>query len=314
MRDSHLVRERTGKTLKEESGLDRLVGGLYNHAPGRILLRPLVSPALTGFAGKILDSGVSRILIRPFIKSSGISMREYEKREYGSFNDFFTRKLIPGARDIRREPEIFISPCDSRLSVYRIEEDKRFFIKNTPYTLGSLLRNRRLASAFRGGYIWVFRLCVDDYHRYIFVDGGETNKIVRIPGIFHTVNPIANDRYPVYKENTREYALLRSENFGKVLQMEVGAMLVGKIVNHRGNRTVSRGQEKGYFAYGGSTVILITEKGAVRPDRDILKNSRENIETRVRMGERVGVSGFVREFSEESTPIFHSPGKQGVKE
>lgn len=286
----HLVKERDGRLIKEDSGLDRMIEGLYGRRAGRILLKPLVSPAVSKLSGKLLDSGASKALIWPFIRNNHINMNDYERKIYASYNDFFTRRLAPGARNIRKEPEVFISPCDSRLSVCKIEEDCVFAIKNSYYTVQSLLRNRKLAERFAGGYAWVFRLCVDDYHRYIFVDGGRTSKNVKIPGVFHTVNPIANDRFPIYKENTREYSLLYSENFGEVLQMEVGAMLVGRIENHHEKETVRRGQEKGNFAYGGSTVILMTRKGAVEPDEDILKNSAENIETRVKLGERVGIS------------------------
>lgn len=286
----HLVRERDGRLVREDSGLDRLTGILYDHALGRILLRPLVSPAVSKLSGALLDSGISKALIPSFIEKNHIDMKDYEKKEYVSFNDFFTRRLAPGVRPVRKEPEVFVSPCDSRLSVCKIEKDNVFYIKNSRYTVQSLLRNRKLAERFGGGYVWVFRLCVDDYHRYIYVDGGKVSGTVRIPGVFHTVNPIANARLPVYKENTREYSLLYSENFGTVLQMEVGAMLVGKIENHPVGKTVRRGQEKGNFAYGGSTVILMTRKGAVEPEENILKNSAENVETRVRLGDKVGIS------------------------
>ena len=134
----------------------------------------------------------------------------------------------------------------------------------------------------------MFRLCVEDYHRYIYVDNGRASEPVRIPGVLHTVNPVANDHFPVYKENTREYCVIRSEHFGRLLQMEVGAMLVGEIRNHERGRQVRRGWEKGRFAFGGSTVILMTEKGAALPDGDILENSRFGLETKVRLGERVG--------------------------
>ncbi|MBD5460521.1 MAG: phosphatidylserine decarboxylase, partial [Lachnospiraceae bacterium] len=218
-----------------------------------------------------------------------IHMSEFEPREYSSYNDFFTRKLAKGARSVEEEQGIFVSPCDSRLSVCRISQNHVFSVKNTPYTVESLLKSKKLAQAYEGGYVWVFRLCVDDYHRYIYVDSGTVGRTVRIPGVFHTVNPAANDQFPIYKENTREYCLLRSDNFGAVIQMEVGAMLVGKIENHPAGGTVKRGQEKGNFAFGGSTVILMTRKGAVRPDRDILRNSAKGIETKVRLGERVGI-------------------------
>ena len=134
------------------------------------------------------------------------------------------------------------------------------------------------------------RLCVQDYHRYIYPDNAAESGRIRIPGILHTVNPVANDAYPIYKENSREYSLLKTENFRTVLMMEVGALFVGRIENRPRKGSVKRGDEKGNFAFGGSTIVLITEKNAVKPDEDILNNSREGIETRVLMGEKIGES------------------------
>ena len=106
--------------------------------------------------------------------------------------------------------------------------------------------------------------------------------------MLHTVNPIANDVYPIYVQNSREYSLLHTDTFGDVRMMEVGALLVGKIVNHHGEAQVQRGQEKGYFQFGGSTVVLLLEKDRVQLDADIIANSRENCETIVKMGENIG--------------------------
>ena len=181
-----------------------------------------------------------------------------------------------------------ISPCDGRLSVYKIEENSRFQIKHTSYSTESLLKNEGLSKRYAGGYAWVFRLCVEDYHRYIYVDDGVKSENVKIPGVLHTVNPVANDSFPIYKENAREFSLLCSENFGTVLMMEVGAMMVGKIENRHQAARVRRGQEKGNFAFGGSTIILLTQKGKAMPDPDIWENSLNGIETKVRLGESVG--------------------------
>lgn len=289
--------DRKGNVKEEYSVQDRFLEWMYGHTAGRILLRPLVSPVFSQLGGMLLGTRLSALLVRPFIRFSGIDMSGYEKRKYTSYNDFFTRRLVPGARRIDRTPEHFISPCDSRLSVYRINggeggrEDRgrcAVNIKYTRYTVASLLKSRKLAEEYADGYLWVFRLCVDDYHRYIHVDDGTVSAGRLIPGVFHTVNPAANDVYPIYKENTREYSFLESKQFGKVLQMEVGALLVGKIENHHYTGSVRRGQEKGYFSFGGSTVILMTKKGRVCPDSDILENSRRGIETRVLLGEKVG--------------------------
>ena len=111
---------------------------------------------------------------------------------------------------------------------------------------------------------------------------------MRIPGVLHTVRPVATGTVPVYAENAREYSLLKTENFGVVLMMEVGAMLVGRIVNLHGEAEVRKGQEKGYFEFGGSTVILVFEKDKVTLAEDILKNNEDGFETAVKMGEVIG--------------------------
>jgi phosphatidylserine decarboxylase len=141
---------------------------------------------------------------------------------------------------------------------------------------------------YAGGTMLVFRLTVDDYHHYCYVDDGIKTPNHHINGVFHTVNPIANDYYPIYKENTREYSLLKSKHFGDVLMMEVGALMVGKIVNYHNNADVKRGQEKGRFEFGGSTVVLCLQKGQAEIDNDIIANSAKGLETRVKLGEKIG--------------------------
>ena len=163
-------------------------------------------------------------------------------------------------------------------------------VKNTSYTLRSLLRNRNLADHYEDGTLLVFRLSVDDYHRYCYIDSGMKSKNFRIKGVFHTVNPIAHETVPVFKENTREYTILSSRNFGRLLVMEVGALLVGKIVNYHEKAYVMRGEEKGRFEFGGSTIIVCIEKGRVIIDNDIMENSMKGIETKVKMGEKIGAA------------------------
>ena len=141
-----------------------------------------------------------------------------------------------------------------------------------------------------GGWACVFRLTVDDYHRYCYAFDAEKGENIAIPGKLHTVNPIANDFFPIYKENAREYTILHTREFGKVIAMEVGALLVGKIVNHHGPSSVQRGQEKGYFQFGGSTVVMLLKQDTAVIDDDILENSRNGIETVVKFGEKIGIA------------------------
>ncbi len=267
---------------------DKLISFLYKTTIGRVLLKVLTLPVLSELAGKILDTKFSTILIEPFKKSADIDMEEYVEREYTSFNDFFTRRVKEGKRIVDMTPENLVSPCDSALTVYEINPNGVFSIKGSNYTVETLLRNSKLAERYEGGYAAVFRLGVSDYHRYSYIDNGYISRRVRIPGKLHTVMPIANDYYPIYHENTREYSQLKSENFGRVIMMEVGALLVGRIVNYHEKIYVIRGEEKGRFEYGGSTVVCLFEKDKVKFNNDIMINSANGIETKVRLGEQIG--------------------------
>lgn len=280
-------RFRNGTTIQEDNRQDRLLKVLYGSTFGRILLKPLVTPVVSKLAGAFLSTRCSCVLIQPFIRSNNIDMTQFEKVKYHSYNEFFSRKIPKDARPIDMEPTHFISPADSKLTVLPISSDLHFTLKHTEYSVASLLKNKELARDYHGGYAFIFRLTVDDYHRYCYVDDGIKEKNIPIPGKFHTVNPIANDYFPIYKENTREYSILHSQHFGDIVMMEVGALLVGKIVNLHENVEVKRGQEKGYFQFGGSTVVLLTKANMVTVDDDILENSKEGIETIVKFGEKI---------------------------
>ena len=260
---------------------------LYGTAPGRILLRGLVRPWFSRLGGWVLSTRLSALAVKPFIRAHGIDMSRCPRRSFTSFNDFFTRSLDPSARPVDRDPAAFVSPCDGKLTVWPIEPDGRFPVKGTAYTLGELLRDEALAARFRGGALWLFRLSPEDYHRYIWTADGMPGGPVCIPGVFHTVQPLEKGQRAVYRENTREYRLLETA-FGGLLVMEVGALLVGRIENRPVDGPVARGQEKGHFAFGGSTVILVTEKDAAQPLPDIAAASAKGAEAPVRLGQRVG--------------------------
>lgn len=285
--------DRSGRIQGGDTFQDRALKILYGSLAGRLLLKPLIHPSISRIGGHFLDSPLSAFLIKPFIRSNGISLKGCETPAggaYGSFNDFFTRSIIPQARPFHPDPAILCSPCDGLASAYPITVKQRLSIKHTEYTVAQLLRDEKLATRYEGGTALVIRLTVSDYHRYAYIDNGLRSPYRSIPGFLHTVNPAACC-LPIYKENAREYALLKSSNFGTLIMMEVGAMMVGKIVNHHKAYTrleVFRGQEKGYFAFGGSTVLLLFEPGRVSIDKDILRNTALDIETKVRMGEAIG--------------------------
>lgn len=278
-----------GKKVSNITNQDKLLSFLYTNIFGRMLLKPLIQPQVSKLAGRYLSSAHSKWLISKFIERNEINMDIYEECDYSSFNDFFTRKIKPDCRPVPEDLDVLISPCDCLATVYPIQENTTFSIKNTEYTLRSLLRSPRLAKRFCGGYAYVLRLTVEDYHRYLYSVSGKQSKNYHIDGTFHTVNPIANDYLPIYKENTREYTVIRSKEFGDVLQMEVGALLVGKISNHKQSTVVTRGEEKGFFEYGGSTIVVLTQKGRVTPRSDLLTNSKNGYETKVLQAHPLGI-------------------------
>ena len=283
------VKDRTGKIIPNDGGQSRALRLLYDSIGGGFALKPLTSKMVSDLAGGFCDSHMSQMLIPKFIETAKIDLTEYESGFFGSFNEFFTRKIKPSARPIDMTPNVLVSPCDSKLTVYPIDEYSIFEIKGVSYHLEEFLKSEMLAEKYIGGYFCVFRLEVGDYHRYMYFDSGLKSKNRHIQGAYHTVNPIALETTDIYRENTREYTILHTDNFGKVIQAEVGAMLVGRINNHhKGHHKYRRGDEKGMFEYGGSTVVLMFQKDMVKFDEDILENSREDFETVVKMGERIG--------------------------
>jgi phosphatidylserine decarboxylase len=281
-------RRRDGTEVETYDGQAGIIRFLYTTLPGRVLLKLLVQPWVSRMAGRFLDSRLSRRLVGPFVRKNHIDLTDYPEKDYLSFNDFFTRSIRPERRPVDQVPSHLVAPCDGKLTAIPLTEDARFPIKGVPYTLARLLQNAQLAQHYRGGWLLLFRLTVDDYHRYCFPAEGQVGKEHRIPGVFHTVNPLAAELRPIYHENTRAYTALTTAQFGTILMMEVGALLVGRISNHPGLSQVTRGQEKGMFQFGGSTVVLLLEPGILKPDEDILRNSQAGAETIVKMGERIG--------------------------
>ena len=280
---------RDGTKIDGTTGQDHLLEVIYGHALTRMLLRPFLSPAVSDICGKFLSTRLSRRIIPSFVKKNHIDLGIYEKQEFDSYNAFFTRKIKAEQRPINEQKNILISPSDGKVTAYPITQKGRFWIKHTQYSAAQLLKDERLAERYMGGWIYVIRLTVDDYHRYCYVADGRKSRQRKIRGVFHTVNPVANDYYPIYKMNSREYCLLKTKELGTILLMEVGALMVGKINNHEEDSAqVKRGDEKGMFEFGGSTIVVMTEPGMAEPDKDIIHNTKAQTETLVKMGEPIG--------------------------
>ena len=257
---------------------------LYNNPVGRIFLGIAVSPFVSNIYASKNAKKSSVKKIPAFIKEHNIDMSDFEDREYKSFTDFFTRKIRYGKRPVDMTPGALISPADSKLLVYEIEKDTVMRIKGRTYTADEILGDSENAKEFAGGYALVFRLTVDDYHRFCYPDKGCLISKRFIKGKLHTVSPVSKN-HKIYMENTRLVNLLKTEKFGTIAYIEVGAMLIGRIVDN-GTDVFEKGQEKGYFEPGGSTVILLVKN--VEIDKDIMEQSASGIETKVRYGERIG--------------------------
>ena len=261
---------------------------LYNTILGRILLLFITKATFSKIATKFLDSNISRILIKPFVKKYKIDTELYIDKKYKSFNDFFKRIKKEEYINIDTNPDSFISPCDCKLSVYKASENT-FKIKGVSYDLELLLKSKFLAQDYKDGYVVVCRLTPDNYHRYCYIDNGYHDANKKIKGNLNTVRPIATTKKDVFITNARSYTVLDTSNFGQVIQIEVGALMVGKIKNNYTNHSFKKGEEKGFFEYGGSTIILLVKNDKVKIDNYLLNNTKNGYETIVSIGEKIGV-------------------------
>lgn len=277
-------KNRTYEPISQYGG--NLLNILYNHCLGRVLLKLVIHPVFSRINGWYNSSSLSKKKINPFVADYGICLSDYEEREYRSFNDFFTRKIKEGKRPVDMLSSSLVAPADSKLSVYPIYKGNVFQIKGVSYTLDELVDGRIDLKDYEGGKCLVFRLTMDDYHRYIFIDDGRVKRQYGIRGKLHTVSSLSKE-HRIYRQNSRMVNLLKTDNFGDVVFIEVGALLVGKIRNYK-VKNFSKGQEKGYFELGGSTIIMLFRNNQVELDEDIVKNCGDDIEVKVQMGEKIG--------------------------
>ncbi len=283
----------------KQYGIEQVAGGkllntLYTTGRGKLGLELLVKrkiySALTGF---FCDRKISRKTIKGFADKFSIDINECENKleDFNSFNDFFARKLKPSARKYDVAEEKLLSPGDGRLQAWEnIDTEKLLQIKGMPYSLSELLKDEKLAREYKGGTYLILRLCPVDYHRFHFFDSGKCMETQKVKGEYYSVNPVALSKIPeLFCRNKREYSIFKTDNFGEVLFIEVGATSVGSIIQtYTPGERVSRGDEKGYFKFGGSTILLVFKKNMVKIDEDIIQQTEEGFETRVLAGEAIG--------------------------
>ena len=279
----------TGEKVVESVMGDKALRFAYETLLGRTLWPVLFgSKRISALMGSCYDSPRSRKDIAKLTSIPGCNADEAEKpiAEYDSFNDFFTRRLKPGARPVG---DGIVSPADGRLMLYLSADAER------PFPLKGATRSLRAVfdgDAPAGLYdIAVVRLAPVDYHRFHFPCNCRTPEPPRvIPGRYHSVNPIALVRHPdVYADNERQVLKCRA-TFGDFWLVDVGAFGVGTIVQTYSGGAHAKGDEKGYFKFGGSTVMLVARAGALTFDADLVRNSAAGLETRVRCCERIATA------------------------
>ena len=274
------------KYIDEEQFGQKALNFLYNTFIGRILLKIAINPITSKLIGLYKKSSFSKNGIKKLIKDYDIDMSIYEEKEYNSFNDFFTRNIKLNKRKMINNSNYFISPVDSKLLVYRISDDCILNIKNSNYSLSELVKDKIDLGEFTNGLCLVFRLSLDNYHHYCFPDNGKLKSSFTIKGVLHTVSSISKN-YKIYKENKRVVSLLETDNFDDLIFIEVGALSVGDIINHN-LLEFKKGEEKGYFSLGGSTIIILVKDNVLNIDNDIMKNSKKGIETKINYREKIG--------------------------
>ena len=247
----------------------------------------MTNPILTALVGAYMDTSLSSRRIERFIRANKLDMSDYVTDNFRCFNDFFTRQVKEGRRPVDMSADTLISPCDGYLSAYRISPDAEFSIKHSWYNVSDLVGGADIAEEYTNGVCLVLRLGVENYHRYCYIDDGFKSRNRHIKGRYHPVQPIVVRKRPVFRQNTREYCVLYTENFGPVVQIEVGACLVGKIENYREAGVIHRGEEKGLFRFGGSTIVLLFKEGVLELPQEVFDDTRRGRERPVRFGSAI---------------------------
>lgn len=263
---------------------DGSVSFLYGTALGRGLLKIVQKLHLDRLAVWYLRSRLSRSYMVRFAQKNGVALSREELDSFPTYRDFFLRARTPLAVD--GDPTHLVSPCDGWFSAYTVSKDSSFAVKGSRYRVRDLVADEALAKRYEGGLCLVFRLCAADYHHYCYVDDGVQGPNHYIEGQLHSVQPIACEHYPVFTLNRRSWCLLGTDHFGPVVQTEIGALVVGGIVNAP-EGPMRKGREKGHFDLCGSTIVLLVQEGRVRLAPAFEKELDTEREIRVELGQWV---------------------------
>lgn len=282
----------SGEVKTENVYGEKWLDWLYHNPVGEATLWTIAKRKIvTSLYGDQMEKPASADKIMPFVKEYDVDLSIAQKQNFTSFNDFFIRKLKPEARPIVADSLAVASPADGKILAYENIKNADFYIKGFRFNVNSFLNNPELAKKYEDGAMIVFRLAPPDYHRYHFpVSGTTASSNIKINGDYYSVNPLAlRKKAEIFWLNKREYGVIRSPLFGDVVTVEVGATMVGSMIQTYSGTTVKKGQEKGYFKFGGSTVVLLFEKDQIKIDADLLTNTANSLETTIKMGEQIAI-------------------------
>ena len=284
----------TGQVEKEVVYGEKWLRFILFNPFGKIALHTVAKRAwFSRWYGWRMSGCASKSRVKPFIETYGIAEEEHVKQadEFTSFNDFFYRKLKPEARPVDEDPDSVVFPADGRhLGFAKASEVEGVFVKGQKFDLERLLGNPDLAAQFADGSAVFSRLCPVDYHRFHFPVSGVPGNARLINGQLYSVNPLAlRDRLVILWENKRFVTEIDTEEVGKVLVLEIGATNVGSVnLTYVPTRPVKKGEEKGYFAFGGSATFTIFEPGRVKLADDLLEQSAQQRELYAKVGDSMG--------------------------
>jgi len=280
----------SGQLKTEKVAGEKWLVWLYYNPIGEATLWTLAKRKLvSSIYGNMMDRNSSAKKIHPFIEDFDIDMSVVQEQEFNNFNDFFTRKLKVEARPIDTSSSIVVSPADGKILAYADISNSDFIIKGYRFDVSSFLDNPDLAQKYHDGALLIVRLAPVDYHRFHFPVSGNLSPNKKIDGDYYSVNPFALRKMAeIFCLNKREFTILSNPLFGDIVMAEVGATMVGSIEQTFKGSVVKKGEEKGYFKFGGSTIVLLFQKSKIQIDEDLLINTAKGYETTVKMGERIG--------------------------
>ncbi len=280
----------SGQIKTEKVAGEKWLIWLYYNPFGEATLWTLAKrKVVSSIYGKMMDRSSSAKKIQPFIKDYNIDMSIVQEQEFDDFNAFFTRKLKDDARPIDTNFNIVVSPADGKILAYADISKSDFMIKGYRFDVFSFLANPSLAQKYQDGALLIIRLAPVDYHRFHFPVSGDLSPNIEIEGDYYSVNPFAlRKKAEIFCLNKREYTILSNPLFGDVIMAEVGATMVGSIEQTFNGSVANKGDEKGYFKFGGSTIVLLFQENIIQIDEDLLINTAKGYETTIKMGERIG--------------------------